>query len=67
VVCNGLGLWIRKKTISSTSSSNTPTTSNSDPNDIDSDEEDYTDDIQLNQRSSTLDTSSNPSELLDQG
>jgi hypothetical protein len=64
VVCNGLGLWIRKKTI--LSSSNTPTTSNSDPNDIDSDEEDYTDDIQLNQRSSTLDTSSNPSELLDQ-
>jgi hypothetical protein len=61
-----LVLWIRKKTISSTLSSNTPTTSNSDPNDIDSDEEDYTDDIQLNQRSSTLDTSSNPSELLDQ-
>jgi hypothetical protein len=60
-----LVLWIRKKTI--LSSSNTPTTSNSDPNDIDSDEEDYTDDIQLNQRSSTLDTSSNPSELLDQG
>jgi hypothetical protein len=64
VVCNGLGLWIHKKTISA--SSNTPTTSNSDPNDIDSDEEDYTDDIQHNQRSSTLDTSSNPSELLDQ-
>jgi hypothetical protein len=55
-----LVLWIRKKTISSTLSSNTH------PNDIDSDEEDYTDDIQLNQRSSTLDTSSNPSELLDQ-
>jgi hypothetical protein len=64
VVCNGLGLWIRIKTISS--SSNTPTISNSDPNDIDSNEEDYTDDIQLNQRSSTFDTSSNPSELLDQ-
>ncbi|CAF1565488.1 unnamed protein product, partial [Adineta ricciae] len=53
VVCNGLGLWIRKKPASSSSTSistttSTTATSNLDPNDIDSDEEDYTDDVQVN-------------------
>jgi len=64
VVCNGLGIWIRKK--STSSSSHIPTTSNCDPNDIDSDEEDYTDDIQLNPHSSSPDNSSSSIELLDQ-
>jgi len=69
-VCNGLGLWIRKKKItsssSSSSSSNALTTSNLDPNDIDSDEEDYTDDIQVNSRPSSVDNPSNSVEVLDE-
>jgi hypothetical protein len=69
-VCNGLGLWIRKR--STPSSSNTlaistaDVTSNTDPNDIDSDDEDYTHDIVLNPHSSSLDNSSNSIESLDQ-
>ncbi len=66
MVCNGLGIWIRKKSSSSSSSSsaitttnNIEVTSNSDPNDIDSDDEDYTDDVQINSHSSSLDNSSN--------
>ncbi|CAF1363221.1 unnamed protein product [Rotaria magnacalcarata] len=65
VVCNGLGIWIRKKPTSS-SSSNTPTTLNIDSNDIDSDKEDYIDDLQTNPSSSTPDDSSNSIELLDE-
>ncbi|CAM4944612.1 unnamed protein product [Rotaria socialis] len=68
VVCSGLGIWIRKNPTSS--SSDTPTTSNIDAisngdlNNIDSDKEDYTDKIQLNPGSSSLDESSQTSDNL---
>ena len=57
VVCNGLGLWLRKQ--SKSSLSNTPTASNTDPNDVDSDEDDYTDDLVFTSHSSSLENSSN--------
>ncbi|CAM4940007.1 unnamed protein product [Rotaria socialis] len=68
VVCSGFGIWIRKNPTSS--SSDTPTTSNIDAisngdlNNIDSDKEDYTDKIQLNPGSWSLDESSQTSNSL---
>ena len=53
-------------TSSSSSSSNALTTSNLDPNDVDSDEEDFTDDIQVNSRPSSLDTPSSSVEVHDE-
>ncbi|CAF3428308.1 unnamed protein product [Rotaria socialis] len=56
VICNGLGFWIRKKRESS--SSVVPTISNN-TDEIDSDEEDLTDDIQVVPQSPQANNSSN--------
>ncbi|CAF1428121.1 unnamed protein product [Adineta ricciae] len=56
VVCNGLGVWIRKKRESCSSA--VPTTSNN-PEEIDSEEEDLTDDVQIVPQSSQVNTSTN--------
>ena len=70
MVCNGLGIWIRKKPV--LSSYNTPTTSNvdaasnNDPYDIDSDEDDYTYDVQINPHSASLENSPNSLESSDE-
>jgi len=56
VICNGLGFWIRTKQESS--SSVVPTTSNN-TDEIDSDEEDLSDDIQIIPQSSTVNNFSN--------
>lgn len=66
VVCNGLGIWIRKKTVLTSSipptTSNIDIISNCDANDIESDDEDYIDDVQLNPRSISLDGSPDSAE-----
>ena len=56
-MCNGLGFWIRKKPLSSSSNIHLTTDSNS--NEIDSDEEDLTDDILINSSLSPPDNSLN--------
>ncbi|CAF4166579.1 unnamed protein product, partial [Rotaria sordida] len=57
VVCNGLGLWIRAKQDSSLPILATTSTTNKD--EVDSDEEDLSDDIQLVSQPSPINNSSN--------
>ncbi len=57
MVCNGLGFWVRSKQDSSSPILATTSTTNKD--EVDSDEEDLTDDIQIGSQPSSINNSSN--------
>jgi len=57
VVCNGLGFWVRSKQDSSSPILATTSTNNKD--EVDSDEQDLTDDIQVGSQPSSINNSSN--------
>jgi hypothetical protein len=68
VICNSLGLWIRKKQEPSlpNTTATTTTASVTNKDEGDSDEEDYTDDIQIVSQLIPINNSSNLNELSDQ-
>ncbi len=55
-MCNGLGFWVRTKQESSSPIIGTTSTNNQDQ--VDSDDEDYTDDVQIISQSSIINNSS---------
>ena len=57
---------LKKSSLLTSSLSNTPTASNVDSSDIDSNDKGYSDDVQVNSRSSPPDNSSNSIEFNDE-